>query len=114
MVTPTPTVSLSKGQGFGELFAWHGPGEQEALNAVAAEVAEETQLVAALHTFGDGSQAESATEVDQATDHRSALGVHSNSVDKGLVDLDHVHGEVTQVAERRIAGPEIVDSQAQA
>jgi Ca2+/H+ antiporter, TMEM165/GDT1 family len=58
------------------------------LHAVAAKVAEETELLAVLDSFGDGGQAQGAAQVDDASDHGSPLGVHGDAVHEGLVDLD--------------------------
>ena len=46
-----------------------------------------------------------------AVDDRRVLGILAEPVDEGPVDLQHVDGEPLQVAERRVAGAEVVDGQ---
>ncbi len=47
--------------------------------------------------------------LDDGGYQRGCVGVLGHVLDKGLVDLDIVHGELLEVAERGIAGAEVVD-----
>jgi len=83
----------------GELVAWHGLGEQVALDIVTAEVVKNGKLIVPFDAFGDRRKPERSAQVDNAANNCCALCVLGDSVDEGFVDLDHVDREVAQVAE---------------
>ena len=51
---------------------------------------------------------------DEVRRDRGVLRLLLHAVDEGAVDLDHVHREVAQLAERGEAGAEVVDRDADA
>src|SRR3954471_12885517 len=54
---------------------------------------------------------ESLTELADGRDGRVALAAGRHAVDEGLVDLERVDREAPQVAQRRVAGAEVVEGQ---
>jgi hypothetical protein len=67
-----------------------------------------------LHPFGGGGEAGTASKIDQRA-HEGAVVLGADEVfHEGAVDLDHVDAELAQVAERGVAGAEIVDGDAAA
>ena len=91
-----------------------GQPDQRALQVVAAPVRQHRGGCLVLHPFGDGLQAEPLREIDQRA-HEGAvvLGAHQ-VLHEGAVDLEDVDAELAQVAERGVAGAEIVDRDAAA
>ena len=89
-------------------------GEEVTLDAVAAELVENGELAGALDTFRGAGEAECTTEVDDAADHGGAFGIRGDPVDEGLVDLHDADGQISQVAERGVPGPEVIDGKAEA
>jgi hypothetical protein len=49
-------------------------------------------------------------DLDDALDQPRLLGVEVDAGDEGAVDLQLVDGEGLEVAERRVAGAEVVDT----
>ena len=86
------------------------PGHQEALALVTAEVDETVELALVLDALGDDLQPEAPGQADDGGDQRRAARVRVDQrIDERLVDLEHVDGEALQMAERGVAGPEVVD-----
>src|SRR5689334_10861352 len=101
----------------GELLALLHPGlelrrrqrraEEIALARVAALAREEVHLRLALDALGHDAQPEPACEPDDRRDDGGARGIAAaraavvDVVHEGLVDLEHVHGQVAQVREAR-------------
>ncbi len=75
-------------------------GEEVPLDAFAAELVENSELVIALHSLGGAGEPERPAEVDKPADHRHAVRVPGDPVDERLVDLHDADGQVSQVAER--------------
>ncbi len=67
-----------------------------------------------LHPFGDRLDAEPAGEIDQGLHEGAVVGGVRDVLHEGAVDLDDVDAELAQVAERGVAGAEIVDGDAAA
>src|ERR1700761_6669072 len=82
--------------------------DQIALHRVAALVGQEGKLLQRLDTFGHQRHAEAMAEIDHGGDDRGRLWVAAEIDDESAVDLDLVERERLQVAERGIAGAEIV------
>ena len=87
----------------------HRSAEMEALDAVAAERPQRLDLC--------GRSTPSATTSSRSVwpiatidlGHRRVVPVEAQVVDERLVDLDHVDGQVLQIAQRRVARAEVVD-----
>src|SRR5690606_5397772 len=85
--------------------------EEIALKLVAPMLGQEFDLGLGFNPFGDDLEIDGMTQLDDRFGNRRislALGhVHH----EGAIDFETVHGKALQIAQRRIAGPEIVDSQ---
>src|SRR3546814_2317649 len=79
-----------------------------ALEIIAVEVLKEARLPVVLDPLGDNLQLEAVTEIDYRAHDLHRARVAPEILEEGLVDLDAVEIEILQVAEARIAGPEIV------
>ena len=67
-----------------------------------------------LHPFGNGGELEPFGEIDQRA-HEGTIVLRADDVlHEGAVDLDDIDAELAQVAERGVAGAEIVDGDAAA
>jgi len=71
-------------------------GEEVPLDAFAAELVENSELVIALHSLGGAREPERSTEVDKPADHGPSQRP-GDPVDEGLVDLHDADGQVSQV-----------------
>jgi len=93
-----------------------GPGaaEQEALAFVAALAAQAAQFGLGLDAFGGDRHAEAAAERDDRADDRLRIVIGIEVAHERLVDLDLVERERAQIAQRRVAGAEIVHRDAHA
>ncbi len=87
---------------------------EEALAEIAAELAQGRQVLLALDAFGDHRETEVVREIDGRADDHQIVVVVDHVNHEGLVDLELVQRQPLQVRERRIAGAEIVDRQADA
>src|SRR6478735_11396372 len=88
--------------------------DQAALDVVAAPVAQHAGGLLVLHPFGNRLDIEAAGEVDQGLDEGAVVGGTGDVLHEGAVDLDDVDAELAQIAERGVAGAEIVDGDAAA
>src|SRR4029079_10056411 len=82
--------------------------------AIAPELMERVELRAGLDALGDRAQAEAARDVDDRRDDRGVLVLGPEAVDEGAVDLDRVDRDALQARERRVAGAEVVEQDADA
>ena len=89
----------------------HRAGEVEALRPRHAEALETRQLLAGLDTFGRDLEVEGARHRDDGRNQRRVVRIGSEPVDEDAVDLDAVDREQLEIAERRVAGAEVVDRQ---
>ena len=80
-----------------------------ALRAIAAELAQALLLLARLDALGDDRQPDGVGHVDRRLDDRAVVGVAVDAGDERAVDLEHVEREALEVAERRVAGAEVVE-----
>ena len=85
-----------------------------ALQIIAAPLGEHLGGLFVLHPFGDGLEPERAAEIDQRAHERAVVFRARQVLHERAVDLDDVDAEPAQVAERRVAGAEIVDRDAAA
>ena len=70
-------------------------------------------MLAVLDTLGNHPQAQDVPESDDGGDDGLVLGIGAQPANEGSVDLQRVHGQMLQVAQRRIAGSEVINRQAQ-
>ena len=82
--------------------------EQVALRVRAAEPLELARLHFALDPFGDHAGVERPGQREDALDDGRTSG-QQQAGDERSVDLERVHRQLVQVAQRRIAGPEVVE-----
>src|SRR5207247_4562083 len=85
-----------------------GAGEQVPLPEVAAEAAQDPELLVGLDALGDRGQVEGVGERDDRGCDRRVLRLVAEPGDKRSVDLERVDGEAAQVRERGEAGAEVV------
>src|SRR5215213_9674774 len=86
-----------------------GMREQIPLHQVAAQVPQRTQLLGTLDALRDDAQTQRLSQAHDGVDDRGLLGVAAQPVDERAVDLQVVEPEPLEVAERRVARPEVVD-----
>src|SRR5207244_10754455 len=87
----------------------HGAREEEALAELAAELLEERQLRAGLDALGEHLLVERLAELEDGAHDLAAVALARHAVDERAVDLERIDGQRRQVAQRRIAGAEVVD-----
>mmetsp|Transcript_20721 Transcript_20721/g.38883 ORF Transcript_20721/g.38883 Transcript_20721/m.38883 type:complete len:265 (-) Transcript_20721:52-846(-) len=98
----------------GEGIGRQRPAEQIALHRLATLAAQEVELARGLDPLGQGLQAQRLGHADDGIDDGAVLGVLGQVAHEGLVDLELADAELLQMAERRIAGAEVIDGQADA
>src|SRR4051794_10644841 len=89
-------------------------GEEVALRALAAEALERLELLDGLDALGDRAEAEAVGDVDDRRDDRGVVLLGAEPVDERAVDLDRVDRDALQARERRVAGAEVVEQDANA
>src|ERR1043166_3230419 len=87
----------------------HRPVEQEALHLRASGRAQQLELLGRLDALSGGVELERAAEPGDGAGDCGAVGPAGELSHEGLVDLDLVERKHAQVAERRVAGAEIVE-----
>ena len=90
-----------------------GPGrqrtrEEEALGVRAPEALQLARLHVALDSFGDHAGVERSGQRQDALDDGRTVG-EQQALHERAVDLERVDRKLVQVAQRRIAGPEVVE-----
>ncbi len=88
--------------------------DQHPLQIVAAPFGQHCGRRLVLYPFGDGLEPEPASQIDQRMDEGAVVLRLHQVLHKGTVDLDEVDAEPAQIAERGVAGAEIVDGDAAA
>src|SRR5690606_15029316 len=86
--------------------------EVVALTECAAQLEQSRPLRLGFDAFGHDVHVEGAAEAEDGASEGGVvapLRANAQLVDERLVDLQHVHRETLEVAERRKAGPEVVD-----
>src|SRR5437667_271126 len=82
---------------------------ERALQVIAAPGGEDRGRRLVLHPFGHGLEPEPASQIDQRV-HEGAVVLRAREVlHEGAVDLHDIDAELAQIAERGVAGAEIVD-----
>ena len=84
--------------------------EQIALHLPAAGDPQQLELLDRLHALGGRDHVEARARPVTARDDRRAIGSRGDFRDERAVDLDLVEREHAQVAQRRIAGAEVVEN----
>ena len=77
----------------------------------AAFVGEEALLAFGFHAFGDHRELHAAAEGDDGAGDGGIVGIVGKAADERLVDLQDVQRQALEVAERGVAGAEVVDRQ---
>src|SRR5215470_19030982 len=83
--------------------------DQRALQVIAAPLREQGGRLLVLHPFGHGLDPEPAREIDERVDEGTVVVGALEVLHEGTVDLDQIDAELAQIAERSMAGAEIVD-----
>jgi len=91
-----------------ELSGGDGSGHEEALRLIAAEAGQRGVGQVGLDTVGDHAKAEAVSQVDGGGDQGGRAVALSHGEDERTVELELVDGQVAQVAQRAVAGAEIV------
>ena len=87
----------------------HRSREQVPLAQRAAEADEPFGLVGLLDALGNDLEPERPPEIDDRPGDRGPLAGRRDAGDERAVDLQDVDREALEVAQRRVAGPEVVD-----
>ena len=66
------------------------------------------RVLGTFDAFGDGSEAKAFNEIDQIAQNALLRTARRQIANVGLVDLDHVHRQMLKMAQRGVAGAEIV------
>ena len=112
---PSAVTALFCAASAARFVGGHRPAENIALDVRAAELADQGQLVMGLGALGGGVHAEALGEGDDGADDRGVAAARlGGAADEALVDLDLVERRLLQIAERGIAGAEIVEREADA
>jgi hypothetical protein len=83
--------------------------DQRTLQVVAIPLRQQGRRLLVLHPFSHGFQPEPARQVDQRVHKGAIIARFDDVTHEGAVNLDDVHAELAQIAERGMAGAEIVD-----
>ena len=90
----------------------HRAAEDVALDLADAELADQVEIVVRLDALGGGVHAQAFGQRDDGADDRAvAVGGRRGAAHEALVDLDLVERRLLQIAERAVAGAEIVERQ---
>ena len=89
-------------------IAVNGLREVKPLREFAAERAQVLEMLLAFDAFRHDIHREIVSERDDDADHLGARFVRTDAADERAIDLHRVHVELVQVAERRVAGAEVV------
>src|SRR2546425_2419353 len=89
-------------------------GQEEALGAVAIQLAQALELRPSLDALGDYMLAQRFAQADDRADDLAAFLRLADLTDERAVDLQARNRQCRQVAERRVTGSEIVHAQAHA
>src|SRR5262249_45608531 len=89
-----------------------GLAEQIALDGVATEVAHALKVLGGRDALGGDAHAEALGELDDRLNDGDILGSRAGFANEAAVDLQLVEHGLVQVADRRIAGSEIVERDA--
>src|SRR5436190_2395596 len=106
-----PMLPLSISQPSGDRVRLERAGDVEALTRVAAERRHPLQRLGRLQTLGDDGAAEVVAELDRRAHYRDVALIGLDPRGERAVDLDLADRQLTQAAERRVPGAEVVQRQ---
>ena len=92
-----------------EIFSGDGGTEQVPLAHVAPEKVEDVALLLGLDAFGDGLEIEAPGQRGDRADDGSRVLVNGDVAHEGYIDLEVVQGQLFDITERGIPGPEVID-----
>ena len=87
---------------------------EEALAQQAPALLQEPMLALRLDALGERFHPQPVADLDDGSDHAPRARLLGHAEEERPVDLEDVRGQVLQPRERRVAGSEVVDGQAQA
>ena len=93
---------------------WLWPSCQVALHFVTAALFKQRKLLGRFHALGKDRHVEAMPKVDYRAHDRLGVPIGRQVADKSAVDLDLVERERVQIGQRRIAGAEIIERDANA
>src|ERR1700722_9993329 len=94
-----------------KLFGWQWSGKKVALTESAIEPLEVIDLCRCLGPFCDDIESQGPGEVQNRPDDLAAPIIPVHACDEGSIDLQRVHGEALQIAQRRIPCSEIIEAE---
>src|SRR5579862_350639 len=103
-----PPVRQVGGRERRQLLGRRGPAEEVALSQEAAQRPQCVGLAVALHSFGHDRQSQRVAQGDDRAHDGGVVRVGVDLADEGPVHLERLHRELLQVAERGVAGAEVV------
>ena len=119
LVAPSPSGYRLRGLGVstvggyldggGNVRDWAGPGEEVTLTEATASDPQVGELTRGFDAFADRVEMQSLSESDDRAQEGGIGRVVLERMQELLVDLDQVHRELAQVAQRGVAGSKIVD-----
>src|SRR5262245_18738859 len=92
-----------------ERFPRHGPGDEVALDLIAAEALQALHLLGGFHADGSGAHAEGAAQPDHRFGERRVVAVRRNAADERAVEVQGVEREHAELRKRRGPGAEAVE-----
>lgn len=92
-----------------EFFGWDSRCEQEALQLIAADLAQYLRLMAGFYTFGHHAQTKLMPKIDDRLDDGKISGRVEHVSHERAVDLQTVERNPVQIAETRVAGAKVVE-----
>src|SRR6185295_6491117 len=87
----------------------HRRGEEVSLPVIAAHLPQLRELGRSLDALRDHLQVEAVAETDDGAHDLRLVRMAAVGAEEGAVDLQRVHGQAVEMAERRVAGAEVVD-----
>src|SRR5215467_5140894 len=94
-----------------EMLGRHRPREEEALALVAAQVLQLETLLVGLDAFRRHVHVEALGHGDHRAHDGAVAALVAEPLHEGAVDLERVHREALEIAERRVPGAEVVDGE---
>ena len=104
-------LTFRPGQPGHDVLRLHRPGIAEPLYVFAVQRSQHRLLRLRLHSFGHGFHPQVVGQGDDGFDDGGVLAVRADPRNERPVDLEGVEGEAVQIAERRVAGAEVVQGQ---
>ena len=86
--------------------------EEVALSLLAAQLLQESELARGLDALSDRAEMQVVCQANQGGDDARRVLVLLDARDEGTVDLDAIDGQLMQVAQRGIAGAEVIEGHA--